>query len=78
MAKRKEFCKHILLNIRSLVATPQHVQKVRTGTVAQQDSQDEYRNAQSQMKRHQPTTASMEGLRELEGLITRSAIDRKT
>jgi len=44
-------------------------------TVAQQDSHDEYRNAQSRMKRHQPTTAGMEGLRELEGLITCSAIN---
>jgi hypothetical protein len=45
-------------------------------TLAQQDSLDEQLDAQSRLKKNQPTALGMKGLLHLEGLITREAIDR--
>jgi hypothetical protein len=43
--------------------------------IADQDIHDEERNAFSRTKRHLPNATGMQGLRELETIITRSAID---
>ncbi|KAF8533551.1 hypothetical protein BDD12DRAFT_810081 [Trichophaea hybrida] len=44
--------------------------------MAEQDTQDEELHAASRMKRHLPTVTGLSGLRDLEGVITRSAINR--
>lgn len=44
-------------------------------SIVDQDRHDEVRNAESRTKRYQPATAGMQGLHELQSVITRTAID---